>query len=84
MAQPIRLNQEQERAANCKQRRLIFELPCDNETIPAKLIPDAALVNKILLEKLAVEADSQPSTITAIFATDPSNPKRWSVIFDST
>ena len=53
LGQHIRLNQERERAANCEQRRLIFELSCDKETIPAKLIPDAALVYKILQEKLA-------------------------------
>ena len=35
-------------------------------------------------EKLAVEANLQHSTITAIFATDPSNPWSWSMIFDST
>ena len=68
---------------NCGQHRLIFELPYGKETIPAKLIPDAALVYKILPEKLAVETNSQHSTITAIFATDPSNPWPWSVIFDS-
>ena len=33
-----------ERAANCEQRRLVFELSCDKETILAKLIPDVALV----------------------------------------
>ena len=36
-------------------RRLIFELSCYKQTISAKLIPDAALVCKILQEKLAVE-----------------------------
>ena len=39
---------------------------------------------KILQEKLDVEANLQHSTITAIFATDASNPWSWSVIFDST
>ena len=39
---------------------------------------------KILQEKIAVEAKSQHSMITAIFATDPSNPWSWNVIFDST
>ena len=46
LAQRIRLNQkrERERAANCEQGRLVFELSCDKETILAKLIPDVALV----------------------------------------
>ena len=61
LVQRIRLNQEQERAANCEQCRLIFELSCDKETILAKLIPDAALVYKILQQKLAIEANSQHS-----------------------
>ena len=77
MAQHICLNQERERdrerASNCE-RRLVFRLSLDKETIPAKLIPDTALVYKILQKKLAVETNSQQSTITAIFATDPSNP----------
>ena len=60
-----------------------MELSSDKETIPAKLIPDAALVYKMLQEKLALETHSHPSTIAAIFATDPSNPWSWSVIFDS-
>ena len=60
-----------------------MELSCDKETIPAKLIPDAALVYKILQEKLALETYLHPSTIAAIFATDPSIPWSWSVIFDS-
>ena len=84
LAPRIHLNQERERAANCEQRRLIFELSCDKETIPAKLISDVALMYKILQEKLAVETNSQRSTITTIFATDPSNPWSWSVMFDST
>ena len=62
---------------------MILELSCDKETIPAKLIPDAVLVYKILQEKLALETHSHPSTIAAIFATDPSIPWSWSVIFDS-
>ena len=84
LAPRIRLNQERGRAANCEQRRLIFELSCDKETIPAKLISDVALVHKILQEKLVVETNWQRSTITTIFATDPSNPWSWSVMFDST
>ena len=55
LAQRIRLKQERERAATCEQRKLIFELSCDKETIPAKLIPDAALVYKILQQKLDVK-----------------------------
>ena len=39
---------------------------------------------KILQEKLAEGTNSQHSTITTIFATDPSNPWSWSVIFYST
>lgn len=62
---------------------LIFKLSCEKETIPAKLISDAALVSKILQEKLAVETNSQHINITAIFAADTSNPRLWSVIFDS-
>ena len=54
LAQRMRLNQERDRATNYKQRRLIFELPCDKETIPAKIIPGVALVYKILEEKLVV------------------------------
>ena len=84
LAQRIRLNQERGRAANCEQRRLIFELSCDKETIPAKLISDVALVYKILQEKLVVETNWQRSTITTMFATDPSHPWSWSVMFDST
>ena len=84
LAPRIRLNQERGRAANCEQRRLIFELSCDKETIPAKLISDVALVHKILQEKLVVETNWQRSTITTIFATDPSHPWSWSVMFDST
>ena len=74
LAQRIRLNQERERAANCEQRRLILELSCDKETIPAKLIPDATLVYMILQEKIAVETKSQHSFITAILATNPPKP----------
>ena len=73
-----------ERAANFEHRKSIFELSCDKETIPAKLILDASLVYEILQEKLAVETNSQHSTITTIFATDPSKPWSWSVTFDST
>ena len=62
---------------------LIFKLSCDKETIPAKLIPDAALVSKILQEKLAAETNSQHINIMAIFATDTSNPWLWCVIFAS-
>ena len=61
LAQRIRLNQERERerATNCEQCRLIFELSCEKETIPAKLTPDAALVYKLLQEKLAMETNSK-------------------------
>ena len=72
------------RDANCEQRRLIFELSCEKKTIPAKLIPDAALMYKTLQEKLVVETNSLHSTISAIFATNPSNLWSWSLIFDST
>ena len=62
LAQRIRLNQEREgereRAANCEQRSLIFELSCDKETTPAKLFSDATLVFKILQEKFAMETNS--------------------------
>ena len=37
-----------------------------------------------LQEKLTVKTNSQHSTITTIFATDPSKPWSWSVTFDST
>ena len=47
-AQHIRLNQERVRAAKCEQSKVIFELSCDKEAIPAKFIADAALVCKIL------------------------------------
>ena len=83
LAQQIRLNQERERSANCEQCRLIIGLSCDKGTTPAKLIPDAAPVYKILHEKLAVETNLQHSAVVAIFATEPSNPWSWSVIFDS-
>ena len=56
-AQRICVNQEREKGANCEHRRLIFELSCDTEIIPAKLIPDEAIVYKILQEKLAVETN---------------------------
>ena len=46
--QRIFLNQERERAANCEQLRMIFELSFDKEKILAKLILDAALVYRIL------------------------------------
>ena len=84
MAQRIRVNPERERAANCEQGRLIFELPCNKETIPAKLVLYAVLLYKILQGKLAVETNSQHSTITAIFVTEPSNSWFWSIISDST
>ena len=84
LSQRISLNQERKRTENCEQRRLIFELYCDKEAIPTKLIPDAALVYKILQEKLSVEKNSQQITITAMFTTDPSKLWFWSVIFDST
>ena len=70
LAQHIHLNQEWGTAANCEWCWLIFKLSCDKETISAKLI-------------LVVETNSQHSTITAIFATDPSNPWSWSVTFDT-
>ena len=73
-----------ERAANFEQRTLIFKLSYDKETIPAKLILHVGLVYKILQEKLDLDTNLQHSTITAIVATDPSNPWSWSVIFDST
>ena len=84
MPKPVTRERQRERAANYEQRRLIFELSCDKETIPTKLIPDAALVYKILQEKLTVERNSQHSTIIAIFLTDPSSPCSWIVVFDST
>ena len=62
---------------------MIFELSCHKETIPAKLIPNAALVYRVLQEKLGKETNLQHSTITAIFVTEPSNSWSWSVIFDS-
>ena len=37
LAHSIRLNQEQEKAANCEQCRLIFKLSCDKETTSANL-----------------------------------------------
>ena len=83
MPKPGTREGDRERAANCE-RRLVFRLSLDKETIPAKLIPDTALVYKILQKKLAVETNSKQSTITAIFATDPSNPQSWSMTFDST
>ena len=52
--------------------------------ISTKLIPDAALMCRIFQEKPTVETNSQRLTITAIFATDPSNALPWSVIFEST
>ena len=72
LSQRISLNQERKRAENCEQSRLIFELYCDKETIPTKLISDSALVYKILQEKLSVDKNSQQITITAMFTTDPS------------
>ena len=57
---------QRESTANCERHRLIFELSCDKETIPAKLIPDAALVYNIFQEKLTGETNSQYSTIKAI------------------
>lgn len=83
LAQCIRLNQKQERAENCEQNKLIFELSRNKETTPAKLIPEMAMVYKRHQEKLAVKTSLQHSIATAIFATDPSNSWSWSVIFDS-
>ena len=58
LAQCISLNQERERerAANCEKRRLIFEMSSNKETMPAKVIPGAFLVYKILQENLTMEA----------------------------
>ena len=50
--QRIRLNQGRERAADCGQGRLIFEMFFDKDTIPEQLIPDAALVYRILRRSL--------------------------------
>ena len=74
-----RNERELHNVSNCEQRKLIFELSCDKETIQEKLTVDAAMVYKILQEKLAVETNSQHSTITAIFASDPSDhrPEAW-------
>ena len=73
---------ERERAGNCEQCRFIFGLSRDKETNAVKLIPDVALVCKMLQEKLPVETNSQHSAITTISATDPSNSWSWSMILD--
>ena len=42
--------------AHCEKRRLIFEMSSNKETMPAKVIPGAFLVYKILQENLTMEA----------------------------
>ena len=84
LVQLIHLIQKKKRATNCEQHGLIFEMSCDKEAILPKIIPDAALVYKILQEKLTVKTNLQQSTITAILATDPSNSRFWRVMFHST
>ena len=78
----MRLDQEREISVNFEQHSLIFELSYDKETILVKLIPKVVLVYKILQDKFALKKNSHYSTITLMFATDPSNPWSWSVIFD--
>lgn len=59
-------------------------MSCDKETVLPKHILNAALVYRILQEKLCVETNSHQSTKMAVFATEPYNRWSWSAIFDLT
>ena len=84
LAQHILLNQERERVGNCEEPRLIFNCYVTKRQFQQNLFRMRLFCTRYSKGGLLWKKILQHSTITAIFATDSSNPSTCSVIFDST